>query len=242
VDRVYLTAAAERLAATTLQVHLAAIVTAHRLVGLSLDPGHSSIALLMDGIRRRKGTRPARQATPISAAMLARMVRAHHGCFERTGPLSTVLTAPIHASCAEPNRWFPHHSGVPHGRFQVVGLKEISQLVGAIAVEDHDHVIRIIDRLQNAFLEGVLLPTLVGIVDRLPGREVLNPVLYDCRCHGGYLPAALPAGQAWSDLSIIRLILETSNFSWLKPAVLNAAESRLHREAALEVRRIDSGS
>src|SRR4051812_25732876 len=63
----YLTAAAERLAA---------IVTAHRLVGLSLDPGHPSIALLLDGIRRRKGTRPARQATPISPAMLARMVRA----------------------------------------------------------------------------------------------------------------------------------------------------------------------
>jgi hypothetical protein len=33
----YLTAAAERLAAATLQVHLAAIVTAHRLVGLSRD-------------------------------------------------------------------------------------------------------------------------------------------------------------------------------------------------------------
>src|SRR4051812_35442059 len=72
----YLTAAAERLAPATLQVHLAAIVTAHRLVGLSLDPGHPSIALLMDGIRRRRGTRPARQATPISPAMLARMVRA----------------------------------------------------------------------------------------------------------------------------------------------------------------------
>ena len=54
----YLTAAAERLAVATLQVHLAAIVTAHRLVGLSLDPGHPSIALLMDGIRRRRGTRP----------------------------------------------------------------------------------------------------------------------------------------------------------------------------------------
>ena len=72
----YLTAAAERLAAATLQVHLAAIVTAHRLVGLSLDPGHPSIALLMDGIRRRRGTRPARQATPITPAMLACMVRA----------------------------------------------------------------------------------------------------------------------------------------------------------------------
>jgi hypothetical protein len=35
-----------------------------------------SIALLMDGIRRRRGTRPARQATPITPAMLARMVRA----------------------------------------------------------------------------------------------------------------------------------------------------------------------
>src|SRR4051794_39766302 len=72
----YLTAAAERLAAATLQVHLAAIVTAHRLVGLSLDPGHPSIPLLLDGIRPRQGTRPSRQATPISPAMLARMVRA----------------------------------------------------------------------------------------------------------------------------------------------------------------------
>jgi len=72
----YLTAAAERLAVATLQVHLAAIVTAHRLVGLSLDPGHPGIALLMDGIRRRRGTRPARQATPITPAMLARIVRA----------------------------------------------------------------------------------------------------------------------------------------------------------------------
>jgi integrase len=72
----YLTAAAERLAVATLQVHLAAIVTAHRLVGLSLDPGHPGIALLMDGIRRRRGTRPARQATPITPAKLARMVRA----------------------------------------------------------------------------------------------------------------------------------------------------------------------
>jgi len=72
----YLTSAAERLAVATLQVHLAAIVTAHRLVGLSLDPGHPGIALLLDGIRRRRGTRPARQATPITPAMLARMVRA----------------------------------------------------------------------------------------------------------------------------------------------------------------------
>ena len=72
----YLTNAAERLAVATLQVHLAAIVTAHRLVGLSLEPGHPSIALLLDGIHRRRGTRPARQATPITPAMLARMVRA----------------------------------------------------------------------------------------------------------------------------------------------------------------------
>ncbi|MCG5238899.1 hypothetical protein ACIU1J_31955 [Azospirillum doebereinerae] len=56
----YLTAAAERLAVATLQVHLAAVVTAHRLVDLSLDPSHPSIAFLLDGISRRKGTRPAR--------------------------------------------------------------------------------------------------------------------------------------------------------------------------------------
>lgn len=72
----YLAAGAERLAVATLQVHLAAIVAAHRLVGLSLDPGHPAIALLLDGVRRRKGTRPARQAAPISPAMLAAMVRA----------------------------------------------------------------------------------------------------------------------------------------------------------------------
>src|SRR3954465_1965899 len=40
------------------------------------DAWCTRIALLMDGIRRRRGTRPARQATPISPAMLARMVRA----------------------------------------------------------------------------------------------------------------------------------------------------------------------
>src|SRR5687768_14141067 len=50
----YLTSAAERLAVATLQVHLAAIVTAHRLVGLSLDPGHPNIALPLDGIPPRK--------------------------------------------------------------------------------------------------------------------------------------------------------------------------------------------
>lgn len=72
----YLTAASERLAVATLQVHLAAIVTAHRLVGLSLDPGHPAIAILLDGIRRRKGTRPARQATPLSPELLRSMVRA----------------------------------------------------------------------------------------------------------------------------------------------------------------------
>jgi hypothetical protein len=48
------------------------IAAAERLAGLSLDPGHPSIALLLDGIRWRKGTRPARQATPISPAMLSR--------------------------------------------------------------------------------------------------------------------------------------------------------------------------
>ena len=38
--------------------------------------GERVLALLLDGIRRRRGTRPARQATPITPAMLARMVRA----------------------------------------------------------------------------------------------------------------------------------------------------------------------
>lgn len=75
----YLTAAAERLAVATLQVHLAAIVTAHRLVGLSLDPGHPSIAFLLDGIRRRKGVHPARRATPLTPALLAAMVGAQPG-------------------------------------------------------------------------------------------------------------------------------------------------------------------
>jgi hypothetical protein len=98
----YLTATAERLAPATLQVHLAAIVTAHRLVGLSLDPGHPGIALLLDGIRRRRGTRPARQATPITTAMLARMVRAHPdtplGLRNRPHPARRLRRRPEHAA------------------------------------------------------------------------------------------------------------------------------------------------
>lgn len=71
----YVAKAAERLAVATLQVHLAAIATAHRLAGLALDLKHPRIALVLEGVARSKGTRPRRLAAPLQweglRAMLA---------------------------------------------------------------------------------------------------------------------------------------------------------------------------
>ncbi|MEA1648801.1 site-specific integrase [Nitrospirillum sp. BR 11164] len=71
----YLTAAADRgLAVSTLRVHLAAIIAAHRLGGLALDVRHPGISAIMRGIERTKGRAPRRQAAPVLPLFLKAMV------------------------------------------------------------------------------------------------------------------------------------------------------------------------
>ena len=52
------------VAVSTLRVDLAAIRTAHHLAGIALDMRHPALALVVEGITRAKGIRPARQAAP----------------------------------------------------------------------------------------------------------------------------------------------------------------------------------
>lgn len=52
------------VAVSTLRVNLAAIRTAHRLTGVPLDLADPRLAMVVEGIVRRRGTRPRRQAAP----------------------------------------------------------------------------------------------------------------------------------------------------------------------------------
>jgi integrase len=52
------------VAISTLRVDLAAIRTAHLLAGIALDMRHPRLAMVVEGITRGRGTRPARQAAP----------------------------------------------------------------------------------------------------------------------------------------------------------------------------------
>lgn len=70
----YLVAAAETRTVATLRVHLAAIVTAHRLAGVALDPRHPRIALVLEGLARDRAGRPPRQAPPLGTDDLARLL------------------------------------------------------------------------------------------------------------------------------------------------------------------------
>ena len=54
----------EGVAVSTLRVDLAAIRTAHLLAGIPLDMRHPRLAMVVEGIIRGRGTRPARQAAP----------------------------------------------------------------------------------------------------------------------------------------------------------------------------------
>lgn len=80
----YLTAGADRLTATTLRVHLAAIATAHRVAGLAIDPRHPRIAEVLEGITRTQADRRPRQAAAVPVALLRRLV-----ADQPDGPLGT---------------------------------------------------------------------------------------------------------------------------------------------------------
>lgn len=70
----YLAKAAERLSVATLEVHLGAIVAAHRTVGVPVDRQHYFIRSVLEGIARTKGRRPTRVAAPILPEILVRLV------------------------------------------------------------------------------------------------------------------------------------------------------------------------
>jgi site-specific recombinase XerC len=62
------------LSVSSLRVHLAAILAAHRLAGIALDAGDPRLAMVVEGIVRSRGTRPRRQAAAAVPGMLRRML------------------------------------------------------------------------------------------------------------------------------------------------------------------------
>jgi len=56
--------AGQKVAVSTLRVDLAAIRTAHLLAGIALDLRDPRLAMVVEGITRSRGTRPAKQAAP----------------------------------------------------------------------------------------------------------------------------------------------------------------------------------
>ncbi len=62
------------LSVSSLRVHLAAILDAHRLAGLSLDSTDPRLAMVVEGIVRSRGTRPRRQAAAAVPEMLRRLL------------------------------------------------------------------------------------------------------------------------------------------------------------------------
>jgi integrase len=64
------------VAVSTLRVDLAAIRTAHLLAGVALDLRHPRLAMVLEGITRGRGTRPARQAAPAVPDVLRQLLAA----------------------------------------------------------------------------------------------------------------------------------------------------------------------
>lgn len=58
----------------TVRVHLAAIVSAHRLAGLTLDSRDPRLAMVLEGITRTRGLAPARQVSPLTLERLRLLV------------------------------------------------------------------------------------------------------------------------------------------------------------------------
>jgi integrase len=67
---------ADRLAPSTIRLRLAAIVAAHRLLGLQLDPKHNAIAAVLGGAMRPDDPHRKRMAKPIQSTALRRMAEA----------------------------------------------------------------------------------------------------------------------------------------------------------------------
>ena len=74
------------VAVSTLRIDLATIRTAHLLAGVPLDLHDPRLAMVVEGITRGRGTRPAKQAAPAVPEVLRLLLAAHH-------PASTALGA-----------------------------------------------------------------------------------------------------------------------------------------------------
>lgn len=70
----YLADRATTLTVSSLRVHLAAIAVAHRALTRAFDPKHANIAQVLEGVARKNGTRPTRQAKPAVFEDLSKMV------------------------------------------------------------------------------------------------------------------------------------------------------------------------
>lgn len=193
----YLTRAAERLAVASLQVHLAAIVAAHRLAGQQLDPGHPSIALLLDGLRRRKGTAPARQAAPITPDLLARMVRA-----QPCSPLGLRNRAMLLVGF-----------GAALRRAELVALD-----AGDLRfVEGRGVVVRLrrsktdpTGAGQEVAIWGAADPDLCAPAALQAWLAWLQPARGDQPLFVGFRPTGVPTGKRLSDKAVVRLIQATA--------------------------------
>lgn len=73
---IYIAHLAKRLSVSSIRVHLAAIVMAHRSAGKQLDLKHPTIAPVLEGVTRVKGSSPGRQAEPAVIEAIQAMVRA----------------------------------------------------------------------------------------------------------------------------------------------------------------------
>jgi len=70
VVAMHIAAIADRLAPATVRLRLSAIVAAHRMLGLQLDPKHHAIAAVLAGVMRPVDLPVKRQAKPIQSTAL----------------------------------------------------------------------------------------------------------------------------------------------------------------------------
>ena len=76
VVALYIADIADRLAPATIRLRLSAIVAAHRLLGLQLDPKHNAIAAVLAGAMRPTDPHSKRLAKPIQSSALRRISEA----------------------------------------------------------------------------------------------------------------------------------------------------------------------
>ncbi|CAO3425162.1 JAB domain-containing protein [Azospirillum doebereinerae] len=151
----YLAKAAERLSVATLEVHLGAIVVAHRTVGVPIDRQHYFIRSVLEGIARTKGRRPTRVAAPILPEILVRLLfldRKNALIADEVQQPGTVDHTPVYPREVVKRALelgavavilvHNHPSGDPTpSRADIEMTKEIARALHTVGIVVHDHVI-----------------------------------------------------------------------------------------------------